>query len=187
MGNYAIQDNERMDCSICHKSYSNKGNLKSHLRIVHKLSGKEIDTMIPCVGIKGQKLDKDLPDSAKMQCPICHQYYRSRGNLRVHLKGTHKLGLEEARKYLPRNPNRKAMQLTEKFHCALCDKYYTTKQSLRLHNKTQHPHLIKKGSLLHGQPVGSAVEENINRFGESKSNSDSNEINFGQSPNIISN
>ena len=164
--NFAIQDNERMTCSLCQKKYSNKGNLKSHLRIVHKLSVKEIDEMIPTVGIKGQKLDKDLPDSAKMQCPICQQYYRSRGNLRVHLKGTHKLGLEEARKYLPRNPNRKIMNLADKFHCALCDKYYTTKQSLRLHNKTQHPHLVKAGSLLHGQPVGSAKEEKVCRYGE---------------------
>ena len=75
------------------------------------------------------------------------------------------------------------MNLADKFHCGLCDKYYTTKQSLRLHNKTQHPHLVKAGSLLHGQPVGSAKEENVCRYGEEQGRLDienGNQINQNQ-------
>lgn len=50
------------------------------------------------------------------------------------------MSLEEAREYLPKNPNRQPRTGDEKCKCPLCNcsKYYMTKQSLRFHMKNQH-------------------------------------------------
>merc|ERR1719461_675999 len=76
--NREVEDFEKMECPICKRMYSNKGNLKSHIKVVHKLDQAEIDSMLPNQSTKGLKVDKNVPDDKKMQCPICKQFYRSR-------------------------------------------------------------------------------------------------------------
>merc|ERR1712157_420540 len=77
-------------------------------------------------------------------------------------KGTHKMSLEQARNYLPRNPNRKIQSLEDKVKCLYCDKYYTTKQSLRFHMKNIHPELYNGQSFEYESGRGGKDSSNDN-------------------------
>lgn len=54
--NQNVDDCEKIECPICNKIYSNKGNLKSHIKVVHKLAQEEIDRLLPNQTTKGMGL-----------------------------------------------------------------------------------------------------------------------------------
>ncbi|CAH0389747.1 unnamed protein product [Bemisia tabaci] len=59
------------NCTFCGKVFSTKGNLKQHLRIIHKLSEEEIN---------------GPPDIHQYKCAHCKKSYRSRLGLAYHSK-----------------------------------------------------------------------------------------------------
>lgn len=130
------RDLEKVDCPICNKIYSTKGNLKTHMRVVHQYTPEMIEKILPNNSTKPLG---HVPEHMKMVCPLCNQYYRSRANLRVHLKGTHNLSIEEARKYLPSNSNRSySKNGADKIICVLCDKTYLGAANLKSHLRNTH-------------------------------------------------
>lgn len=93
-----IPMSERLECQICYKRYTNKKNLKVHLRIVHDKRGDQANEYLPA---HLRPKVEVIPEENKLKCPKCSKFYNGKTNLRCHMRTTHQLSMEQLRSLLP--------------------------------------------------------------------------------------
>ena len=146
-------------CSYCPKKFSQKNNLRVHMKEKHK---EQL--------LQWYKTNSDSPNSKKMAndqtpsekntkvndsfkgfpCSYCNKKFSQKNNLRVHMKEKHKEQLLQWAKsgspnpkkmsndQTPSNANANVNESTKGFPCTYCNGKFTQKNDLRDHMKQKH-------------------------------------------------
>jgi len=132
-----LSEDKSNNCYICHKSFSSKGNMKHHVRKVHKIDidGKRTDKLqlqldhnnrIDSSKKRGIELDEESSDEMankrpkllrELQCNQCPKLYKGKQALISHKESVHE-GI--------------------KHPCNSCDYKSNSKPQLIVHNQAEH-------------------------------------------------
>ena len=141
-------------CLICQKSFSNKSNLSTHVKNMHK-EKEEANcnyTSYPCKicdktysqMLSLQRHIESIHEGRRWTCKTCGKSFNKSGNLRTHEK-THlgkKYTCEECQKeYLSENNYKHHMKYvhgSQRHKCLQCEKCYKTKNHLNRHIDNSH-------------------------------------------------
>ena len=114
------EQNMRIKCDICDRSYSNKHSLSVHMSIKHR----KIDRN------RRQKTSKDSQMNNTFKCDICHRFYSNKNSLRMHKYYCHKIRIK------PISETTKKERIY--FKCNFCDNKYSNLKCYREHKKKKH-------------------------------------------------
>ena len=118
------EQNMRVKCDICDRSYSNKQSLSVHKSITHRKNLNRI--------YRPRRIDSK--EKYTLECDVCHKKYSKIDSLRKHRKNIHKIRIYSKNS---RRIDKKAKQ-KKSFECDICHKYYTNKKLLRIHKINIH-------------------------------------------------
>ena len=111
------EQNMRVKCDICDRSYSNEKSLSLHKSITHRK--RDTNPLRKC--------RKDNEKTTPFKCDICHRSYSNKNVLRVHKYQYHNI-----RKPVPCQDDK------EYFKCDLCDSKYSDIHNLKRHKRAKH-------------------------------------------------
>ena len=118
------EQNMRVKCDICDRSYSNKQSLSVHKSITHRKNANRI--------YRPRRIDSE--EKYTLECDICHKKYSKIDSLQKHRINIHKIRIYSEK---IRRIDKKVKQ-KKSFECDICHKYYTNKRLLRLHKLNIH-------------------------------------------------
>ena len=118
------EQNMRIKCDICDRSYSNKQSLSVHKSITHRKNTNRI--------YRPRRIDSE--EKYTLECDICHKKYSKIDSLRKHRNNIHKIRIysEKTRRIDRKSKPKKS------FECDICHKYYSNKKLVRIHKLNIH-------------------------------------------------
>ena len=123
------EQNMRVKCDICDRSYSNEQSLSVHKSITHRK--RDTNSLRKC--------RKDNEKTTPFKCDICHRSYSNKKSLRMHKYNCHKIRIKTICKR-----TEKDVKERQYFKCDFCDSKFSNLKWYRVHKKAKHDITTRK-------------------------------------------
>ena len=139
--------NVRYNCDKCNKSYSQKGNLKTHIKNVHENVRYNCDKCDKSFSWKHHlnRHIKSVHNNVRHNCEKCDKSFSSKTYLKAHIQAEHenvRYNCDKCDKSYSwkseLNDHMKNIHDNIRYKCDVCEKSFPRKQNLMLHIKSVH-------------------------------------------------